>query len=121
MAMSFFQFIFFFIKHEEKKRDMKNIKPLMTLVSTPVRLKLKPSFMLNGIITEVFEPDSIMFETQQKESLIDIEEILEVQRMPRTSFMEICNNCHTGVFFRKTSFDNVCAKCRQEGCKGCGK
>jgi hypothetical protein len=98
---------------------MNNTEALKTLVCLPVVLAKKPNgFRLYGVITELIDETTFRFETDEKESLIDVEQILELTVRPRTSFEEVCNNCKTGIFYRKTSTDNYCANCKRLGC-GC--
>ncbi len=89
---------------------------LQEFVGKPVSITLQTNFKLRGVITEVID-DCVRFETNQKESIMDCENIIQIEPRPRLAWEEECPSCG-GIWYRKTSFDN-CPYCKKGGCKGC--
>jgi len=92
---------------------MKSISIFENLISKHVRITKRPNnFLLNGILTEIIDNETIRFETSTKESVIDISQIVEVVELERDVSQDVCNRCG-GLFYKKTSFVDICPECQR--------
>jgi len=93
---------------------MKSISIFEELASKHVRITKKPNnFLMNGIITEIIDDETIRFATSTKESVVDISQIIEIIELPRESCQEVCVKCG-GVYYRKTPYIDICPECQRK-------
>ena len=90
------------------------------LKGKPVILIKKDKFTLKGIIYTVFD-DCFEFATSSQTSYMDFDNVFEMRERRRDSWEELCGNCGS-VFYLRKSFD-TCPFCNKQksGCADCGK